>query len=97
MFLHIVAVLRGSRVPDKLLKQCSVLWACADYDPSRVASCRSTTTGHTGQVIVIWQPYAETCRGRNIWNVLLKIHYFREHLLVFLQTVLQDAWFNHQD
>jgi hypothetical protein len=26
-------------VPDKLLKQCSVLWACADHDPSCVANC----------------------------------------------------------
>jgi hypothetical protein len=26
-----------------------------------------------------------------------KIHYFHEHLLVFLQTVLQDARFNHRD
>jgi hypothetical protein len=26
-----------------------------------------------------------------------KIHYFLEHLLVFLQMVLTDAWFNHQD
>jgi hypothetical protein len=30
-------------VPDKLLKQCYVSWACADYDPSRVTSCRGTT------------------------------------------------------
>jgi hypothetical protein len=45
-----------------------------------------------------WQPYAKTCRGRKKnWNVLIKIHYFLEHLLVFLQTVLQDAQFNHQD
>jgi hypothetical protein len=28
------------------------------------------------------QPYAETCRGR-ILNVLIKIHYFLGHLLVF--------------
>jgi hypothetical protein len=34
-----VCHLQGSWVPDKLLKQCSVLWACADYDPSRAASC----------------------------------------------------------
>jgi hypothetical protein len=26
-----------------------------------------------------------------------KIHYFLEHLLVFLCTILQDARFNHQD
>jgi hypothetical protein len=25
--------------PDKLLKQCSVLWVCANYDTSHVASC----------------------------------------------------------
>jgi hypothetical protein len=31
-------------VPDKLHKQCSVLWASADYDPSRVASCRGHNT-----------------------------------------------------
>jgi hypothetical protein len=35
--------------------------------------------------------------GVEIWNVLIKIHKFLEHLLVFLQTVLQDARFNHQD
>jgi hypothetical protein len=40
MFRHIVAILRGSRLSDKLLKQCSVLWTCADYDPSRVTICR---------------------------------------------------------
>jgi hypothetical protein len=44
MFRHMVAILRGSWVPYKLLKQCSVLWVCADSDPSRVAYCRSTTT-----------------------------------------------------
>jgi hypothetical protein len=43
MFRHMVAILRGSWVPDKLLKQRSVLWACADYDPSRVASLRLAT------------------------------------------------------
>jgi hypothetical protein len=32
-----------------------------------------------------------------IWDILTKIHYFLERLLVFLQTVLQDAWFSHQD
>jgi hypothetical protein len=31
-----------------------------------------------------WQPFAETCRGR-IWNVLIKIYYFLEHLLVISQ------------
>jgi hypothetical protein len=40
MFRHMITILRGSWVPDKLLKQCSVLWACADYDPSCVVSCR---------------------------------------------------------
>jgi hypothetical protein len=34
-----------------------------------------------------WQLYTQTCRGRKKWNVLIKIHYFLEHLLVFLQTV----------
>jgi hypothetical protein len=38
MFRHMVAILRGSWVLDKLRKQWSALWACADYDPSRVAS-----------------------------------------------------------
>jgi hypothetical protein len=41
--------------------------------------------------------YADTCRCIKIFNVLIKIHYFPEQLLVFLQTVLQDARFNHQD
>jgi hypothetical protein len=31
-----------------------------------------------------WQPFVETCRGR-IWNVLIKIHYFLENLLVISQ------------
>jgi hypothetical protein len=31
--------------------------------------------------------------GAENWNVLIKIHYF----LVFLQTVLQDGRFNHQE
>jgi hypothetical protein len=39
IFRHLVAILRGSWVPDKLLKLCYVLRACADYDPSHVASC----------------------------------------------------------
>jgi hypothetical protein len=39
-FRHMLAILKGSWVPDKLLKQCSVSWACADYDPSRASSCR---------------------------------------------------------
>jgi hypothetical protein len=30
-------------VPDKLLKQYSVLWACADYDQSRLASCGTSS------------------------------------------------------
>jgi hypothetical protein len=34
-----------------------------------------------------WQPYAETCRGRKIWNVLINIHCFLEQLVAFLQTV----------
>jgi hypothetical protein len=69
---------------------------CADYDWSRVISCCGTLnnwalTTHWG-----WQSYAKTCRGR-IWNVLIKIHYFVERLLVFLHTILQDALFNHQE
>jgi hypothetical protein len=45
-----------------------------------------------------WQPYAETCRGKkDLEHINKKIHYFLEHLLVFLQTVLQDARFNRQD
>jgi hypothetical protein len=32
-----------------------------------------------------WHSYAETCRGRKIWNILIKIQYFLEHLLVFLK------------
>jgi hypothetical protein len=39
MFWHMVAMPRGSWLPDKLLKQCSMLWLCADYDPHCVASC----------------------------------------------------------
>jgi hypothetical protein len=58
MFRHMAAILRGSWVPDKLLKQCSVIWACADL---------STPT-----CFGIWLPYAETWRGWKIWNVLIK-------------------------
>jgi hypothetical protein len=35
--------------------------------------------------------------GVEIWDVLIKIRYFLGHLLVFLQTLLQDGRFNHQD
>jgi hypothetical protein len=42
MFRHMVAILRGSWVPYKLPKRCSVLWMCADCAPSRVASCYGT-------------------------------------------------------
>jgi hypothetical protein len=35
--------------------------------------------------------------GVEIWNVLIKVHYFLERLLVFLQTVLQDGRFSHQE
>jgi hypothetical protein len=31
MFRHMVSILRGLWVPDKLFKQFSVFWACADY------------------------------------------------------------------
>jgi hypothetical protein len=30
----------------------SVLWAYMDYDSSCVASCSSTTTGHTGRSVI---------------------------------------------
>jgi hypothetical protein len=33
---------------------------------------------------------------KNFERINKKIHYFLEHLLVFLQTALQDARFNHQ-
>jgi hypothetical protein len=77
----------------KLHKQCSVY--------GRI----STTTDHTGRVIICirpypehylssldktatkpwkWQPFVETCQGR-IWNALIKIHYYLEHLLAILQ------------
>jgi hypothetical protein len=32
-----------------------------------------------------------------IWNVLIKVHNFLEHLLVFCQTVLQDGRFDRQE
>jgi hypothetical protein len=98
MFRHMVTILRGSWVPDKLLKQCSVLWACADYDRpvwpvvlgiAWVAYKALTTLWG-------WQPYAETCRGRNMERINKK---FTTSLAFvgFLQTVLQDGRFNHQD
>jgi hypothetical protein len=49
-------------VPDKLLKQCSVLWACADYDPSRVASCRGIGTLFTSTYILL-RFKVSTCFG----------------------------------
>jgi hypothetical protein len=39
MFRHTVAILRRSQVLYKLPEGWSLLWACADYDPSSVASC----------------------------------------------------------
>jgi hypothetical protein len=49
MFRHIVAILRGLWVPEKLLKQCSALWACVDYDPFRVANGRKLATREGSQ------------------------------------------------
>jgi hypothetical protein len=43
------------------------------------------------------QPYAETCRGKTFKNLERSNKEFLEHLLVFLQTALQNARFNHQD
>jgi hypothetical protein len=63
-------------VPDKLLKQCSVLWACADYGPSRVASGPEDGNHMPKHVGV-----------EKIWNVFIKFHYFLERLLVVLQTI----------
>jgi hypothetical protein len=41
------------------------------------------------------QPYAETCRGRKIWNVLIKkIHHHLEHLLVSSQTIEHSSLIN---
>jgi hypothetical protein len=34
--------------------------------------------------------------GVKFESINKKIHYFLEHLLVFLQTILQAALFNHQ-
>jgi hypothetical protein len=107
MFRHMVAILRGSWVPDKLLKQCSVLWARVDYDPSRVASWLDGTdhSPHTPireniawvayQALTTpweWQPYAKTCRGRKIWNVLIKILYFVQHLCLRLFQIYLSLW-----
>jgi hypothetical protein len=79
MLRHTVANLRESWVPYKLPKRCSMLWAYADYESSRVASCGmcphvDTHTPMTQNTAWIayrtlttpwgWQPYAETCRGR---------------------------------
>jgi hypothetical protein len=46
MLWHMIAILRGSWVPYKLPKRCSVLWACADYDSSCMASCCGIVTFH---------------------------------------------------
>jgi hypothetical protein len=42
MFRQMVAIVVGALEATQAL---SVLWVYADYDPSRVASCRVTTTG----------------------------------------------------
>jgi hypothetical protein len=84
-FRDTVAILRGSWVPYKQPKWCSVLWACADCDRYRVANWPHGT-GHNPYTPITqntawvaykalttpwgWQPYAETCRGR-IWNVVI--------------------------
>jgi hypothetical protein len=39
MFQQVIAIVRGSLFPQKLLKL-SVLWMDMDYGPSRVVSCR---------------------------------------------------------
>jgi hypothetical protein len=62
-------------VPAKLLKQCSVLWACADYDPSRVTSRLSN---HMPKHVGV----------ENLDHINKNIHYFLEHLLVLLQTTI---------
>jgi hypothetical protein len=60
MFRHMVVNLRGSWVPYKLPKRCSVLWVCADCDWSCVTSCcgmcpsvtwTHSTTGHMERVM----------------------------------------------
>jgi hypothetical protein len=65
-------------VSDKLLKQCSVLWACADYDPSIVASFRGTTTGHTDNIKMDVQEvggghgdWMESAQDRDGWRALV--------------------------
>jgi hypothetical protein len=80
MFRHMFAILRGSWVPDKLLKQCSVVVEFYDDWPHG--------TGHNPHAPITqniawvayqafttpwwWQPYAETCRGKKIRNLLIK-------------------------
>jgi hypothetical protein len=67
MFRHMVAILRGSWVPYKLPKWCSVQWACADYDPSRVASCGLLVFLHTigwrWLPVVTWTRYRKFARA----------------------------------
>jgi hypothetical protein len=60
-------------VPDKLLKQCSVLWTCADYDLPRVASCRVPRQLATwdGLCLVTWCVHLVTRHNTPIHNILL--------------------------
>jgi hypothetical protein len=83
MFRHMVAILRGLGC----LISCSSNVLGTGHSPHTPITqniawvAYQTLTTPWG-----WKPYAETFRSGNIRNVLIKIHYFLEHLLVFLQT-----------
>jgi hypothetical protein len=48
MFRQVIAIIRRSWFPQKLLKQ-SVLWMYMDYGPCRVVNCRGMVTSkHSG-------------------------------------------------
>jgi hypothetical protein len=96
MFRQMFVIFRGSYVPYKPLKQCSVfgririmirpVWPAVverqlDNAQTHSIACvayKAPTTPWR------WQPFVETRRDR-IWNALIKIHYFLEHLLVISQ------------
>jgi hypothetical protein len=72
VFRHMVAILRGSWVPYKLPRQCSVLWACADYDPY------TPITQNWPHVYGLWSVH--------VWPVVVERSITREQMYVFCNT-----------
>jgi hypothetical protein len=92
MFQQMVAILRGSWVPYKLPKWHSVLWACADYDLHTPVTQNATWVAYKALTTPWgWQPYAETCRSRIIWNILI-IYPLLSQALLILDLSARREW-----